>query len=61
MEHPTPEQIRALRDKSGMTQASMAALLYMTVTGYAMNERGERVMSKQTWQLMQILLKDETK
>ena len=61
MEHPTPDQIRALRDKSGMTQASMAALLYMTVTGYAMNERGERTMSKQTWQLMQILLKDEIK
>ena len=59
MEHPTPTQIRALRDKSGMTQQSMAALLYMTVTGYAMDERGERVMSKQTWQLMQILLKDK--
>jgi DNA-binding transcriptional regulator YiaG len=48
---PTPRLIRAAREAAGLSQASAAALVFASRSGWIKWERGERAMPKAAWVL----------
>jgi putative transcriptional regulator len=55
---PTPDDLRALRQRAGLSQTEAAALVYATLNGYQRWEQGERRMQAAAWELLRIKLGD---
>lgn len=49
--NPTPESIRAARERAGLTQAQAAALVHSTLRAWQRYEAGERRMHPALWEL----------
>ena len=49
--NPTPEEIRAARERAGLTQAQAAALVHSTLRAWQRYEAGERRMHPALWEL----------
>ena len=49
--NPTPAEIKAQREKAGLSQSKAAALVYMTKSGWQKCEYGDRAMREGTWML----------
>lgn len=54
MDHPTPEEIKALRAKSGLSQPAFGALVYKGAVIVRKWEYGERKCPLDTWELLNI-------
>jgi DNA-binding transcriptional regulator YiaG len=54
---PSPQELRALRTASGMSQADVAHVLCMGVGVYSHCEQGCARLHPGLWKLMQILVK----
>lgn len=49
--HPTPDEIKRVRDRARLTQTAAAALVYTTLSGWQRWEAGERQMHPGLWEL----------
>ena len=54
--HPTPEQVRAARDKAGLSSAQAGALVHTTARVFQQWAAGDRKMHPAMWQLFQLKL-----
>jgi len=54
--NPTPEQIRCLRAKYGVSQTEAGALIYHSVCTISLYELGKNRMRQSDWELLQIKL-----
>lgn len=52
--NPTPEQIRAAREKTGLSQSAAAALIYCGLRGWQEWEAGNRRMHPGLWELFNL-------
>ena len=52
--HPTPEEIRAAREKTGLTPPKAAALVYVDRTTWTRAETGQRKMHPAIFELFLI-------
>lgn len=52
--NPRPEQIRAARERAGLTQTDAAALIHCTLSGWQRWEQGERSMHPAFWELWRL-------
>ena len=52
--NPTPAEIRALRDKAGLTQVAATALLYSSLRAWEAWEGGTRRMHPAMWELFRL-------
>lgn len=52
--NPTPAEIRAARDRAGLTQTEAAAVIYCTLRGWQDWEGGQRRMHPAMWELWRI-------
>ena len=52
--NPKPEQIRELREQTGLTQQQMADLIHYNIRGYQKFEAGNTRMHPAVWELLQI-------
>jgi DNA (cytosine-5)-methyltransferase 1 len=55
--NPSPEEIRASRETSGLSQTQAAALIYCDMTAWQKWEYGERRMHPAFWELFQLKVK----
>ena len=53
---PTPDEIKALRKRHGITQSQAAAILGITLNGFQRYEQDERKMKAAFWRLLRIQL-----
>lgn len=51
---PTPENIRAARERAGLTQSGAGALLHVNLRSWQKWEGGERAMHLAFWELFLI-------
>lgn len=58
--NPKPDEIRAARDKAGLTQTAAAALIYCALRGWQDWEGGQRPMHPAFWDLFQRKTKDRS-
>lgn len=52
--NPTPEEIRAARQRAGLTQTQAAALIHCTLRGWQDWEGGQRRMHPAFWELFRL-------
>ena len=52
--NPTPEEVRAAREASGLSQTAAAALIHCTLRGWQEWEAGNRKMHPAFWELFRI-------
>ncbi len=52
--NPTPDEIRAARERAGLTQDEAAALVLSTLRSWQRYEYGERRMHPAIWELFRI-------
>ncbi|WP_270956516.1 helix-turn-helix domain-containing protein [Burkholderia pseudomallei] len=52
--NPKPDEIRALREDLGLTQAQAAAVVYSTLSAWQRWEQAERAMHPAMWELFRI-------
>lgn len=52
--NPTHEEIRAARERAGLTQAQAAALVHSTLRAWQRYEAGERRMHPAMWELFRL-------
>ena len=50
MINPTPTQVRAARNRAGLTQSRAAALVHVTLRNFQQWEAGERKMHQAIWE-----------
>ncbi|MBB2915869.1 helix-turn-helix domain-containing protein [Cupriavidus alkaliphilus] len=51
LQQPTPEKIRAARERAGLTQTQAGALLHVNLRSWQKWEGGERAMHLAFWEL----------
>lgn len=51
LQPPTPEKIRAARERAGLTQTEAGALLHVNLRSWQKWEGGERAMHLAFWEL----------
>lgn len=54
--NPTPAEIRAARERTGLTQAQAADLLHVDLRSWQKWEGGERSMHPAFWELLRLKL-----
>ena len=55
--NPKPDEVRAARERAGLTQTEAAELVYTTLRNWQQWEGAERAMHPAFWELFQIKLK----
>lgn len=51
---PTPAQLRAARERAGLTQTQAGAVVHVTLRAWQLWEAGQREMHPAFWELFQI-------
>ena len=57
--NPDPDDIRAARERAGLTQTQAAALIYCTLRGWQDWEAGARRMHPAFWELWRLKVKHQ--